>query len=148
MCTYYPEACLIEQRKSCKGNLKGENNHILNDSMQLNQYVLKGYITELDLIDFERLKNSILIETSFSEDGVSHCFEPHHGFVLKNGKDKIVGHISVCLACSNYHIYPDCNNTIPISVFKSIIVKNKLPVHRNQVGKIYRQEKENELKME
>ncbi len=145
--TYYPEACLIEQRKVGESNLKRDDNHILDKNMELNQYVLNDYTTELDSIDFERLKSSILIETSFSE-GVSGCFEPHHGFVLKNRKDNIVGHISVCLACSNYQIYPKRSGQIPMDLFRSVIVKNKLPIHRDQVGKAYRKEIENNLQSE
>jgi len=102
---YYPEACLTEQRRAGKTTLK-KDNHILNDNMELNKYVLKEYTTELDSIDFGKLKNSIVIGRSFSEGGTAHCFDPHHGFVLKNGVNKIVGHISVCLMCRNYRIYP------------------------------------------
>ena len=139
--TYYPEEFISEQRKQEKSKLKRGNNCILDENLELNKYVLNSFTTVLDSFDFEKLKDSVLMETSFSE-GVSSCFEPHHGFVLKNDKDKIVGHISVCLACSNYRIYPrESKSIIPMALFRSIIVKNKLPIHRSQVGKFYKKDK-------
>lgn len=138
--TYFPEAHIEEILNSKKDVVKGESNHILNDEMKLNRYVLEDYTIELDSIDFERLKRGVLIETSLSEVS-SSCFEPHHGFVLKDGMGKIVGHISVCLECSNYRIYPKHNGQISMSLFRDIIVKNKLPIHRSQVGRAYREGK-------
>lgn len=65
----------------------------------------------LDKATVNSLNNILGLKSSFNGI-IAGCFDPHLGFVYYRS-GKIVGHISVCLACNQLYSTPDIKRRMP-----------------------------------
>lgn len=67
------------------------------------------------------------------EEIVSSCFEPHHGIVFYDEKNKPLAWASICFMCNTMHVEP--TNNLPtrgMPELRRIIEKGGLPVFKRQ----------------
>jgi hypothetical protein len=113
------------------------DNLILDKNFNLHPTVIDSLTYELpnSMVDF--LKKQIVNVTNFQESLMAACFDPHHGIVLKNDKEEIVGHISICFECNQFRLRPENVRYIPMEVFKKICTEAKVPTNRNDLMRIF-----------
>ncbi|WP_027420560.1 hypothetical protein [Crocinitomix catalasitica] len=124
---YYPEA---DRRVK---------NLILDKDFKLNATVIDSLTYELPQSTFDDFKKNLLNQTNFMEELVSGCFDPHHGLVLKNDEEEIVGHFSICFDCNHYRLIPEHVSYIPMDVFRKLCHQADIPIAQHVIGKRYQE---------
>lgn len=113
------------------------NNLILDDEFNLHETVIDSLTVDIDSNSLNYLKLKLNEETDFMEEWVASCFEPHHGIVLKNSTNEIVGHFSICFECNQYKLLPKQVHYIPVDVFREICTNNNIPTNRREIMNAY-----------
>lgn len=67
--------------------------------------------------------------------GPADCFQPHHGIVYYNSRDKPVGHISACFLCNDMKVFPVANK-FSLDTLRDLFDKKGIPVFEE--GEIYK----------
>jgi hypothetical protein len=106
--------------------------NIITKNGKLNLDVFSSFNTELDSTSLVVLRGVLMKD--FEDDfPVSGCFDPHHGIVMRDSKDSIVGHVSICFRCNNSRMSPFYVNT-PMDSFMSLFRSKGLPISLGQIN--------------
>jgi len=108
-------------------------NIIVNNS--LNNTIIDSLTISLTRSEINRLQKLLKRKTTYSEIGAD-CFKPHHGIVLKDNNEVVIGHFSICFECDNYRSTPSGIYHIPTDEFMKIIVNHKLPITDQEISKV------------
>lgn len=122
---------------------KGEriNNQIIIKDNQLNPFVLDSFTVELTTHELAILRSALTKESTFQESWASHCFDPHHGIVMKGKQNIILGYISICFQCNIYRMGDNYVDYLSMKMLKEFVTNHNLPETRFQISKFYHQNK-------
>jgi hypothetical protein len=116
---------------------EGSHANIMNKNEELDYCIIDSLSTELDSNSIDKIYNALLYETTYNEVA-SDCFMPHHGIIFYDIDDNIIGHISICFECNTYVFKPNRINYVPITIFKQIVMKNKLPIKGHVIRELFK----------
>ncbi len=124
---YYLLLCLVVMSNCTNAQIVNPFSVLKYDSVVMYEFIpggeegeivskgkLDGQIKKRVLLDKTTIKslNHILGLRSSFNGIIAGCFDPHLGFVYyKDGK--VVGHISVCMACNQLYSTPDIKRRMP-----------------------------------
>ncbi len=108
--------------------------HIVNSKGIISKDIIDNFTKELSQDSIKYLTN-LLANTTNYWDSPADCFNPRHGIVFYNSKNKIVGHISICFECNSYHTQPEVIHHVKIDLFETIFKQHGFPTKDEMIRK-------------